>query len=374
MKSFALILAITLLSLSLHAQKDFSVKIQFPNNISVKNIKIGFDNGKERKGADCKFVNNQAVINGLQYSKYVTFWILDESKDSFLDWRYFWVNGQNASIIFTTKDSSQNIFGKYILKNAYSLLEVGKEHEQFCHVEHDSYKSFYNTYFTEKFTGDFTDSLSSVQRKLLDTSNNKDLEFIKANNTLYYSFDYFRRNLSGQQNINPDTLYAVFKMFPPEFRESYEGKALGIFLAGKCLTKGSQSPDFSNVDYFTKQAISLQNNTNKYILLVYWASWCKPCIAEIPIIKKIREIYPADKLEIIGITLDADSSRFVKAVEKYGMNWKHIFGDTRIIKSFGVQPIPEVFLIDSTGIIAYKRDEERDYQLEYLQKLLKDKL
>lgn len=375
MKKYTGLLLLVFSTQCLLAQKPFSVKIQFSQNINLKNIKVGYDNGKNRDVVEYDaFVNNRFVISGTQYSKYVTLWFLDETKDNFLDWRYFWVNGQNASISFTSNDSSKNIFDQHVLKNAYSLLDVGKKHDTYCYAENNAYKLFFDAYVTEKFTGEFTDSLQNVQKRLLDASNNKDIEFIKANNTSYFSFDYFRRNLATQSIINPDTLYSVFKMFPTEFRESYEGKPLALFLAGKCLKKGSQPPTFDNKDYFTKQPVTNKIYTNKYVLLVYWASWCKPCIAEMPVIRKIRAIYPTDKLEIIGITLDTDSSKFVKAVEKYNMNWTHVFGDIHFIKSFGVQVIPEVFLIDNKGKIAYKREEEKDYQLEYLQKLLEERI
>ena len=122
------------------------------------------------------------------------------------------------------------------------------------------------------------------------------------------------------------------------------------------------------------QIISLDNYKSKYILLTFWASWCGPCVEEMPTINLMREKYSTDKFEIISVTLDDDLTKFSEAAKKYNMNWKHIFGDKDLVKKYGVIGIPEIYLIDKTGKIIYKREEEKDYKLEYLTKLLAEKL
>jgi hypothetical protein len=91
---------------------------------------------------------------------------------------------------------------------------------------------------------------------------------------------------------------------------------------------------------------------------------------------KIKEKYPSDKLEIISINLDDDSTSFSKAVQKYKMEWVHIFGDKKLRDVYGVMGIPEVFLINKSGEIIYKRGQEKDYdsKLPILNNLLVDSL
>jgi thiol-disulfide isomerase/thioredoxin len=203
--------------------------------------------------------------------------------------------------------------------------------------------------------------------------NNKDIAFVRENGKQYYAFDYFRRNLAPLTQINPDTLMSIFDTaFPNSFKESFEGKELTKFLKGKTLKKNSQAPIIKSVDYFSQEKLSILEE--KVTLLVFWASWCKPCLAEIPAIKELRRLYQPDKLDIVYVTLDDDSTKFLGAVKKYNLNWHHVFGDKDLIKTFGVLGIPQVFLIDKTGKIAYSREEEKDYKLEYLTKLLIERL
>lgn len=364
-----------LFSFVAQAQKPFRVKIQFPKNINIENVKIGYDNGQERIGADPKFVDNQATISGIYYSKYLTLWIYDELKDNFINWNYFWVEGTAASISFTETNSSQNIFRKHTLKNVQDLRVVGQTHQNFVRTEYAAYKDFYEKYFSENFKGKYTDSLDSVFNRIFMNLNNKDITFIRENGRQYYAFDYFRRHTATLTAISPDTLVSIFdKAFPKAYKESFEGKELIKFLKGKTLKKNSQVPVIESLDYFSKEKLSLINK--KYTLLVFWASWCKPCIAEIPKIKELYKLYQADDLKIIYVTLDEDSTKFIEAVKKYDLSWSHVYGDKSVIKSFGVLGIPQVFLIDNTGKIAYSREEEKDFksELPVLEAILKKKL
>jgi len=356
------------------AQKPFSVKIQFPKYIDVKNIKIGYENGQELIGNESKFINNEVIISGIYYSKYVTLWIYDDVKDSFVNWNYYWIEGSSASISFIVTDSSQNIFKKSVLKNAHDLSIVGKSHYYYVNREYKEYKSFYEKYFSESFTAAYTDSLNSVFNKILMNLNNKDIEFVKENGYHYYAFDYFRRNLAPQAQINPDTLLSIFtKSFPNSYKESFEGQELFKFLKGKTLKKDSQTPIIKSIDYFSKEELSFLKE--KFTLLVFWASWCKPCITEIPKIKELHKLYQTNNLKIIYVTLDEDSTKFLQAVKKYDLSWNHVYGDKNLIKSFGVLGIPQVFLIDKTGKIAYSREEEKDFtsELPILEAILKEK-
>ena len=88
------------------------------------------------------------------------------------------------------------------------------------------------------------------------------------------------------------------------------------------------------------------------------------------VIRKIRANYPKNKLEIISITKDESHEAFSAAAQKQKMNWTHIFGYTNLITSYGDFGIPKVILINPKGKIIYMREEEKDYDLSYLTKLV----
>jgi len=374
MKNSLIYLVLVFISFISQAQKTFSVKIQFPKPVDTQNVRMGYDNGKERIAVPVKFVENAMTVSGPYYSKYVTLWMLDEGKDSFVDTHYFWVDGTNASITFTTTGSDENIFNKSSLRNAYRLDVVGKELHDFTRTESDAYKAFYRHYFSPTYEGEYTDSLARVFDAIYSNLRDKEIEFIKSHSSQYFAFDYFRRTLATDHTAHPDTLLSVFHLLTNEWKESFEGRELELFLKGKALRKNAVAPIIEATDYYSKDRLSLLNKN--YTLLVFWASWCKPCLAEVPMMKALRSRYSEDDLKIIYVTLDDDLAPFEQAVKKFDLRWNHVFGDKKLINAFGVLGIPQVFLVDQTGKIAYSREEEKDFtaQLPVLEMLLKDKL
>jgi len=181
------------------------------------------------------------------------------------------------------------------------------------------------------------------------------LEFVKENGDLYYAFGLFRKEVAFcDTSIN--TLMNIYhKTFSTNFKKSIEGAEITKILNGRNLKKESQAPTFITKDINGK-IISLDDHKKKFVLLTFWASWCGPCVEEMPTIKAMRENYSSDKFEIISVTLDDDFMKFSEANKKYNMNWKHIFGDKDLVKKYGVIGVPEIYLIDKTGKIIYKRE------------------
>jgi thiol-disulfide isomerase/thioredoxin len=206
--------------------------------------------------------------------------------------------------------------------------------------------------------------------------NDKYIAFVKENGNLYYSFWLFRKGMIVNSLTPIDTLFKIYNtVFPDSLKNSIEGEFIESSLKSRNLKKRDLAPNFNLQDVRGKD-IKLPNYKGKYILLTFWASWCGPCIKEIPTLLKIKEKYPSDKLEIISINLDDDSTSFSKAVQKYKMEWVHIFGDKKLRDVYGVMGIPEVFLINKSGEIIYKRGQEKDYdsKLPILNNLLVDSL
>lgn len=111
------------------------------------------------------------------------------------------------------------------------------------------------------------------------------------------------------------------------------------------------------------EAISLksvvENQANKYVLLDFWASWCGPCMGEVPHLLDAYAKYNEKGFEIYGVSLDAKDENWRDAIEKHGMDWVHVsnvkYWDTQSRQDYGVNSIPANFLIDcSTGKIVAK--------------------
>lgn len=103
---------------------------------------------------------------------------------------------------------------------------------------------------------------------------------------------------------------------------------------------------------------------NRFVLIDFWASWCGPCIREMPWVVKAYEAYHSQGFEVVGISLDNDKDAWVKAIEKYNMPWPHMSDlkgwECAAAKPYNIQGIPANVLIDKDGIIVAKNLREQD--------------
>ncbi|MEE2877125.1 MAG: TlpA disulfide reductase family protein [Candidatus Neomarinimicrobiota bacterium] len=107
-----------------------------------------------------------------------------------------------------------------------------------------------------------------------------------------------------------------------------------------------RAPDFTLPDVDGKK-VSLSDYEGSIVIINFWTTWCGPCRYEIPDLMELREKYDGD-LVVIGISLDYDPASVVpRFVEKLGINYPILYGDTSIAGTYGgVSGIPTTFVID----------------------------
>ena len=125
------------------------------------------------------------------------------------------------------------------------------------------------------------------------------------------------------------------------------------------------APDFTRKD-LSGNSLSLLRYRGKVVLLNFWATWCAPCLMEIPTFEAWQNTYGAAGLQIVGISMDDDPAPVKRAYEKYHLNYPVAMGDAQLAESFGgVLGLPLSYLIDPDGRVVGRYQGELDLaQLE----------
>lgn len=126
------------------------------------------------------------------------------------------------------------------------------------------------------------------------------------------------------------------------------------------------APDFSRQD-LDKRDIRLSDFRGKVVLLNFWATWCAPCLAEMPRFAEWQQKYGERGLQIVGVSMDDDEAPVRAIYQKLKLNYPVVMGDENIGGLFGgILGLPVTFLIDTEGKI--RLQDEGQTKLEIIER------
>lgn len=122
------------------------------------------------------------------------------------------------------------------------------------------------------------------------------------------------------------------------------------------LQIGDVAPDFT-VNSLDGKPVSLADFRGRYVMLDFWATWCGPCVAEMPRLIELHKTFAQDKrLAMISLSLDQDRAEPAKFIKAKGISWTQLllgeWSKDNVTRKYGVVGIPEILLIGPDGRIA----------------------
>lgn len=120
--------------------------------------------------------------------------------------------------------------------------------------------------------------------------------------------------------------------------------------------------------------VDLSKMRGKVVLIDFWATWCGPCMAEVPnVVATYNKLHPKG-FEIIGLSFDQEKESLVKITKDKGMTWPQFFDgkgwQNKFGQRFGIEAIPTMWLVNKKGMISSM--EARENLEEKIEKLLKE--
>ena len=198
------------------------------------------------------------------------------------------------------------------------------------------------------------DSLQ-VEIDRLDAENERDIEefFERYSDTDAAPF-YIDYNLLKYYSL--EEVCGFYDRLSERAKGTKKGRELGERLeVMKRFAPGNPAPDFA-LPTVAGDTLRLSDLRGHVVILDFWASWCAPCMGEMPVMKEIYAAYHDRGLEIVGVSLDDKRDRWVGAIEREGLAWRQVSslrgrGGCPVAKLYQVIGIPKLYIIDEEGRI-----------------------
>ena len=155
---------------------------------------------------------------------------------------------------------------------------------------------------------------------------------------------------------------ATLEKLVGDFEKAHPGTKMALTMADKVarykeVAVGSFMPDLIDK---TPDGSTLDFNDAKgtYTLIDFWASWCRPCILQIPDLKEAQAAFADQGFRIFGVSLDYETDKWKDAIEEFDLNWPHISDvqgwQSQHATNFNVTFVPFNLLVDADGKIIAK--------------------
>lgn len=150
----------------------------------------------------------------------------------------------------------------------------------------------------------------------------------------------------------------LWSMFAPESARKQSARQVG---GAVVLDKPEAVENFQLEPLNGGEPVSLSDFRGKTVVINFWASWCQPCIREIPILMQANRQF-GDDVVLVGLNTLDDKDDAISMMNEFGMDYLNLNDDDRndgsVAVEFGVVGVPETYIINPEGqLVAYRRGD-----------------
>lgn len=177
-----------------------------------------------------------------------------------------------------------------------------------------------------------------------------------------YVMDQFAKSKAGKPNINPSMARDVQRelgititpQMIPRIQQAVVME-LNNIMAKYRLEAGARAPAFE-LPVLGGGSIKLADLKGKVVVVNFWATWCPPCLQEMPVLNELYAVYKEKGVEILGLSLDEKGLPVTRPfVEKFEITYPILESDKATYQMYGnILTIPHTYIIDRNGVIHKK--------------------
>src|SRR5262252_966423 len=143
-------------------------------------------------------------------------------------------------------------------------------------------------------------------------------------------------------------------------RQIYVYLALAAILLLSACNRGSHPPRVGSLanDFTVKDSdrtVSLNQLRGQVVVLNFWASWCAPCIAELPSMMEMQDRMRNRGVTVLGISIDVDGDAYHRFIQQRNVNFLTVRDpDQKVAGMYGTTVWPETYIVDREGMVRCK--------------------
>jgi peroxiredoxin len=219
---------------------------------------------------------------------------------------------------------------------------------------------------------DLQDQYDNMIAKLTDF----ELSYITDHPDSYVSSLILEQQVTSGQ-IDPAEAQILFDQLDGNIKKTKSAQNIQRLLSPEKIEENKEFPGVGDVapDFQAPnpngELVSLYNTKEKFTLIDFWASWCKPCRDQSPELVDLYNTYQSKGVTIMSVSLDRNNERWLQAIKSDNLNWTHVSNlkhwQDPIAAEYNVRSIPELFLIDHRGDVL-----ARGHDLASIKSILKN--